>query len=481
MNILELDNTYRSNFHLCKRKYFLTKELGLIPIRGSSALRYGSTWHGFIEGYYSHIKENGWTRDGEAIRRAAEYGAAVWQHETEAYGQSFDETDYRTLDNCAISFLEYCTEFQLDYNMLKVIETEQMFKTLPVKMRYHKHDEGNYPTSDSLRGDIRNNNAMNVYQGGEPHEFWSKSDEASGLNSNEKFRAVHDYYGHAIDDNQFGRTGEERATDVHAQMYSPLARLALYAETRGQNSWVNYSNANLSMRQEQRELREAISMAKRFDKGAVAGLEKQLKDTWNNFQFADQKAVLLPAQMVRPDFDGIMPENVRRSFGTKGTETMGTHYSTQKDIARLDPAKYGTGSAGREKSYAEKLPDELKPVHFYTEGADPERAIVGKAKSMVQAPLKGLYDLNEDPMNFKQLAREYSKGNSDDVKTNLYRQIHSAGYEGFHNERGVAVTFGERDVKKIADLEGLTPEQKMQARPLAGINLRSEEHTSELQ
>ncbi len=125
--ILELDNTWRSTFHLCKRKYYLNKELGLIPSRGSVALRYGSTWHAFIEGYYSHIKENGWSRDGEAIKQAAEYGAAVWQHETEAYGQNFDETDYRTLQNVTISFLEYCTEFQHDYNMLKVIETEQMF------------------------------------------------------------------------------------------------------------------------------------------------------------------------------------------------------------------------------------------------------------------------------------------------------------------------------------------------------------------
>jgi hypothetical protein len=133
MKILELDNTYRSTFHLCKRKYFLTKELGIIPIKGSTALRYGSTWHGFIEGYYSHIKDNGWSRDGEAIKQAAEYGAAIWQHETEAYGQTFDETDYRTLQNATLSFLEYCTEFQHDYNMLKVIETEQMFDC-PMKL-----------------------------------------------------------------------------------------------------------------------------------------------------------------------------------------------------------------------------------------------------------------------------------------------------------------------------------------------------------
>ena len=127
MKILKLDNTYRGTFHACKRKLFLSRELGLISVHGSSALRFGSTWHAFMEGYYSHIKENGWSRDGEAIKQAAEYGAAVWKYETDAYGQSFNETDYRTLENAAISFLEYCTEFQHDYNMLKVIETEQMF------------------------------------------------------------------------------------------------------------------------------------------------------------------------------------------------------------------------------------------------------------------------------------------------------------------------------------------------------------------
>ena len=127
MEIFKLDNTYRGNFNACKRKHFLSRALGLIPIQGSSALRFGSTWHAFMEGYYSHIKENGWSQDGEAIKQAAEYGAAIWQYETDTYGQSFNETDYRTLENAAISFLEYCTEFQSDYNMLKVTETEQMF------------------------------------------------------------------------------------------------------------------------------------------------------------------------------------------------------------------------------------------------------------------------------------------------------------------------------------------------------------------
>ena len=128
MTTFKLDNTYRGAFRSCKRKYYLSRILGLIPERGSSALRYGSTWHAFIEGYYSYIKEHGWAHDGEAIKRAAAYGKAVWDYETSAYGQHFDETDYRTFANCAISFLEYCTEFHYDKGMLKVIETEQMFE-----------------------------------------------------------------------------------------------------------------------------------------------------------------------------------------------------------------------------------------------------------------------------------------------------------------------------------------------------------------
>lgn len=389
--------------------------------------------------------------------QAIQKKTAIFDTYREAMPEVFEQTNATTYD-----------ELIRDAYAQAEKETDAMFKTLPVKMRFHKGKEGEYKDSNALRDDVRNNNTMNVYQGGEPHEFWSKADEVTGLNSNEKFRAVHDYYGHSIEDNQFGRTGEERATDVHAQMYSPLARLALYAETRGQNSWVNYSNANLPMRMKQKELREAIAKAKIVDKDAVPELEKQLKDTWNDFQFAEQKAVLLPAQMVRPDFDGVMPENVRSTFVQQGLETVGTHYSNQPDIGVLSPAKYGTGVAGRERSYAEKLPDEMKPVHFYTPEGSPEAQVVAPAKSMVQTPLKGLYDLTEDPMNFRQLAKEYSNANPDEIQTNLYKQIHGAGFKGFVGDNGVAVAFGDTPVKKVAGLEGMTPKEKMQVTPNKG-------------
>lgn len=59
--------------------------------------------------------------------------------------------------------------------------------------------------------------------------------------ANDAFRAVHDLYGHYGSGNPFFRSqGEERAWLEHQKMYSLDALNAMTAETRGQNSWVNY-------------------------------------------------------------------------------------------------------------------------------------------------------------------------------------------------------------------------------------------------
>lgn len=59
--------------------------------------------------------------------------------------------------------------------------------------------------------------------------------------ANDAFRIVHDLYGHYGPGNAFFRgPGEERAYQLHSKMYSPEALPAAAAETRGQNSWVNY-------------------------------------------------------------------------------------------------------------------------------------------------------------------------------------------------------------------------------------------------
>ncbi len=57
---------------------------------------------------------------------------------------------------------------------------------------------------------------------------------------NDMFRAVHDVFGHAATGRGFDRHGEEAAFQSHAAMFSPMARPAMAAETRGQNAALNY-------------------------------------------------------------------------------------------------------------------------------------------------------------------------------------------------------------------------------------------------
>lgn len=61
------------------------------------------------------------------------------------------------------------------------------------------------------------------------HPFFSDDE-------NDMFRAVHDVFGHAGTGRGFDRHGEEAAYQSHARLYSPLARMALATETRGQNA-----------------------------------------------------------------------------------------------------------------------------------------------------------------------------------------------------------------------------------------------------
>jgi hypothetical protein len=114
---------------------------------------------------------------------------------------------------------------------------------------------------------------------------------------NDVFRAVHDFFGHAELGNSFGPLGEENAWNVHARMYSPLARKAVTTETRGQNSYVNFSGVNEEidkMRAEARRLR---------DNGDEKGAKKIVDDIYEKGSFAEQKIGLLPDEFSEFDTD----------------------------------------------------------------------------------------------------------------------------------------------------------------------------------
>ena len=100
-----------------------------------------------------------------------------------------------------------------------------------------------YANSRDMVRDVRDNKHLWFFTGGEPHPLLNQPD-ADGLTINDKLRAIHDLFGHAADDYQFGARGEENAWIKHSQMFSPLAQKALTTETRGQNSWVNFGPQN---------------------------------------------------------------------------------------------------------------------------------------------------------------------------------------------------------------------------------------------
>jgi hypothetical protein len=108
------------------------------------------------------------------------------------------------------------------------------------------------------------------------------------LLANDVFRFVHDFFGHAKLGNGFGPVGEENAWRVHVQMYSPIARKAITTETRGQNSWVNFSGINdeaFKVRDEARKLRK---------EGKLAEAKVLSDQVYKMMKFADQKVGILP-------------------------------------------------------------------------------------------------------------------------------------------------------------------------------------------
>jgi hypothetical protein len=151
------------------------------------------------------------------------------------------------------------------------------------------------------------------------------------LLNNDVFRAVHDFFGHAELGNSFGAKGEENAWNVHARMYSPLAKKAVTAETRGQNSFVNFSGINAeidAMREEARKLRDA---------GNETAAQKIVDEIYEKGKFAEQKVGLLPDEFVEIDdtFEGD-PDLVAQRKGGMQASMGGRELAVGKDMSIND-------------------------------------------------------------------------------------------------------------------------------------------------
>jgi len=166
---------------------------------------------------------------------------------------------------------------------------EYLTKDLGIEVEFIKDDP--YKNSDEMFEDIINNKRLKIFQGGEPHPFLGESTkDANGFTANEKLRAIHDYFGHFVGRNQFGKVGEEAAWVDHSKMFSPEAQRAITTETRGQNSWVNFSGVNDAAIAKMQEGNQLIK------EGKVTEGNKLIKEGQSEFKFAEQKVALMPEE-----------------------------------------------------------------------------------------------------------------------------------------------------------------------------------------
>jgi cupin superfamily acireductone dioxygenase involved in methionine salvage len=324
-------------------------------------------------------------------------------------------------------------------------ETAEQFNALNLRYSYHQNGEGNYADSSNMLHDLHDNNHLFVYQGGDKHDFLHNIDSKTGLNENEKFRAVHDAFGHGIYGNNFGPEGEERAWGVHSQMYSPLAQLAMTAETRGQNSFVNYTPANVKINEAIREVESKMAEAKkRGDASNLKELQEAKKSLYGEWNYAPNKSVLLPPEFLSTSYSGEMPSYIQKLIKPAEETNFSsplTHYSFSPFLGQTDPYQYGTGLRGPERNRV--LSGGIKGRSYFYLGepgtVTPE-AGVGPTRYAAQG--KNLYNLADDPEKLYRLAKQSNLSSPlsnfnpnsnphDQIMNDFEKLIRQYGYSGY--------------------------------------------------
>ena len=216
-----------------------------------------------------------------------------------------------------------------------------------ITIEYHD-GAAEYMDSSELQSDVILYDHLWTFKGGEPHYFLNKAD-INGITLDHKFRSIHDYFGHVVNNNPFGASGEETAFASHVQMFSPLAAIAMASETRGQNSYVNYANDGelnsdlLYLSDQAARSKKLLEMTNDPVWGDYAN---NLSDiVGDNFRYAKQVPVVLNAEFLTDS----IPDNVKgvtvsegRRKATELTEKTNKglipYYNTNASDVALDAA-----------------------------------------------------------------------------------------------------------------------------------------------
>ena len=182
-----------------------------------------------------------------------------------------------------------------------IIETDAQFQwiTEQAGVRMEVVDTNPYASPMEMAADIRDNKRLKVL-----------STESTGGHplltnaQNDKFRFVHDYFGHSALGNSFTRHGEYVAYLKHGQMYSEAARGAMHSETVGQNAWLVFSPENEA--KAWKALRHGQSYTGDFIDQRAIVLDKKY---WSNKTLSQEAGYMTGADKGRR-VDGIYNEEI---------------------------------------------------------------------------------------------------------------------------------------------------------------------------
>jgi hypothetical protein len=384
------------------------------------------------------VPESSLAKQG-AIGKTYEAAAAASPAYQKAVFAAYEKSMPVVLEGDSYSQIDsYKKLIQRSYESLaKEVKREYDEIAKDITIEYHS-GEHQYASSDAMRDDVLKNKHLWVYEGGERHEFLGDTDPTTGRTYNEMFRAIHDYFGHVVTGAQFGPKGEEQAWASHVQMMPKLARIAMTSETRGQNSFVNYSPINIEVLERVRKLRRDEAPQKAIDA------------EFAKFQYAKQASVALPPEMLDPRYAGGMPAYMRAAIEpTNPIEAKLVHYSPKGNLTETDPSFYGTGLRGEE---ADRVAGgALKRTYFYLEG---QTAEYGVGANRYEAQGTKLYDLSKDPENLRVLAAHYHMAtpwsvNQKEATSAMERLIYDRGYDGYTSPTfGAAAVFEKLPVTK---------------------------------
>jgi len=255
-------------------------------------------------------------------------------------------------------------------------EVEQQFdfmtKNLGVKVSFVAEDP--YKTSKEMFDDVSKGNlkVLSTASTG-AHPLFSNE-------QNDKFRAVHDYFGHAATGRGFGQDGEEAAWVHHSQMFTMDARAALTTETRGQNSFFNnrgkqFADQKVALLPSEfwevpavftkfRAIRFAFGLKPIFKHSGgeahAGGDDQSSHGNWARGISAEDEALINEMENLGPSLQDL--ENAL-------TPAEQPDYTDLKDYVNNDAGMYEAAIEGIDERVAERLKNlqEEFPNHEYTE------------------------------------------------------------------------------------------------------------------